>query len=92
MISVIIPVYNEENNLEPLFTRLVKVIKADKVNDYELIFVDDRSKDGSFSIIENMIYLLHNLCIYIAVKLFQSNLIQNLDTGGFQRVTHPCRI
>lgn len=42
LLSIIIPVYNEENNISPLLTRLEPIIKN---YNYELIFVDDGSKD-----------------------------------------------
>ena len=38
--SVVIPVFNEEGNLEPLYTRLTKVMK-DWGKSYEIIFVQD---------------------------------------------------
>ena len=46
-ISVIIPVYNEQNNLLPLYTELIEVLgKIDA--SYEIIFIDDGSTDQSF--------------------------------------------
>jgi len=52
-ISIIIPVFNEEENLSELYARLRKVMeKLKKV--YEVIFVDDGSKDRSFTILKNL--------------------------------------
>lgn len=52
-LSIIIPVYFNEMNLEDLYNDLhVKVLS--KVNDYELIFVDDGSEDKSYEIIQNL--------------------------------------
>jgi glycosyltransferase involved in cell wall biosynthesis len=51
--SVVIPVFNEEGNIEPLYTRLTKVLRALK-KPYEIIFVDDGSSDRSFPILENI--------------------------------------
>ena len=51
--SVIIPVFNEEGNLKPLYTRLTKVMRALK-RPYEIIFVDDGSSDGSFQILQDI--------------------------------------
>jgi glycosyltransferase involved in cell wall biosynthesis len=49
-LSIIIPVFNEENNLSPLYSELTEVIK--KLNlTYEIIFVDDGSTDNSFHIL-----------------------------------------
>lgn len=49
-ISVIIPVYNESKNLPIFFDSFYSFIKANKY-DYELIAVDDCSKDNSFSVL-----------------------------------------
>jgi len=46
-ISVVIPVYNEEQNLGPLYAELGTVL-LDLGLDYEIIFVDDGSVDGSY--------------------------------------------
>jgi len=42
LLSIIIPVYNEQENIIPLLKRLIPVIKK---YHYEIIFVDDGSKD-----------------------------------------------
>jgi glycosyltransferase involved in cell wall biosynthesis len=51
--SVVIPVFNEEGNIEPLYTRLTKVMRALK-RPYEIIFVDDGSSDNSFQILKDL--------------------------------------
>ena len=43
MISVIVPVYNEKENIEALYKKLIKVLKKED----EIIFVDDGSTDLS---------------------------------------------
>jgi len=43
-LSIVIPVYNEEDNIQPLIERLVKAV-ADITDSYEIIFIDDGSKD-----------------------------------------------
>lgn len=48
--SIILPVYNEEGTLETLYQRLTTVMTAISPN-YEIIFIDDNSKDNSFNII-----------------------------------------
>jgi len=49
-LSVIVPVYNEEENLRPLFTRLVAVLDGLK-KPYEIIFTNDGSRDGSLPLL-----------------------------------------
>jgi glycosyltransferase involved in cell wall biosynthesis len=46
-ISIIIPVYNEIENLDGTYNNLTKAIKILNINNYEIIFVNDSSKDGS---------------------------------------------
>ena len=48
--SVVIPVFNEEENLELLYRRLSRVLEG-LFEDYEIIFVDDGSTDNSLEII-----------------------------------------
>ncbi|HUV38421.1 MAG TPA: glycosyltransferase family 2 protein [Planctomycetota bacterium] len=52
-ISVVIPVFNEADNLEMLHERL-QALGASGEDDYELIFVDDGSSDGSLDIIRRL--------------------------------------
>ncbi len=53
MISVIIPVYNEEKNLNVLNSELNKVLKS-LVQDYEIIYIDDGSRDNSLKALINI--------------------------------------
>ncbi|MFN2196640.1 MAG: glycosyltransferase family 2 protein [Anaerolineales bacterium] len=49
-VSVVIPVYNEKDNLEPLHRELTEVLTSLTVT-YEIVFVDDGSTDGSFDVL-----------------------------------------
>jgi dolichol-phosphate mannosyltransferase len=46
-LSVVLPVFNEIDNLDELRSRLVKVLEACG-RTWEIVFVDDGSRDGSF--------------------------------------------
>ena len=52
-LSIIIPLLNEEDSLEELFSRIHDVCTTSNLS-YEIWFVDDGSTDLSWSIIENM--------------------------------------
>jgi polyisoprenyl-phosphate glycosyltransferase len=52
-LSIIIPIYNEEGNLQLLYERISKVA-ASITNDYELIFINDGSRDNSLPLIVSM--------------------------------------
>ena len=43
-ISIIIPLYNEVDNIEPLSHSIINAMQG---QNYEVIFVDDGSTDGS---------------------------------------------
>lgn len=53
LLSVIIPVYNEEGNLELLFKRLEKVLSTTDATP-EYIFINDGSRDHSMEIIRQL--------------------------------------
>ena len=50
-LSILIPLLNEEESLQELYTWIIKVMKAHNYS-YEIIFLDDGSSDNSWSIIE----------------------------------------
>jgi glycosyltransferase involved in cell wall biosynthesis len=51
-ISVILPVFNERETLELLAARLVPVLEESTGGSFEIVFVDDGSRDGSDQIID----------------------------------------
>jgi glycosyltransferase involved in cell wall biosynthesis len=53
LLSICVPVYNEEDNLPLLHQAIVAVCDPGKV-DFELLLVDDGSKDGSWAAIEKL--------------------------------------
>jgi len=52
-ISVIVPLFNEEESLPKLFEWIVKVMSDNKFT-FEVIFVDDGSTDNSWKVIETL--------------------------------------
>jgi glycosyltransferase involved in cell wall biosynthesis len=67
-LSVVIPVFNEEPNVEPLYGELTTTLEA-WGRPYELIFVDDGSTDGTFSVLER----LHGVDNRLRVIQFRRN-------------------
>ncbi len=54
-ISVVIPVYNNEGSLKILYDKIASTIKGYNASfTYELIFINDGSKDSSFDILVNL--------------------------------------
>ena len=53
LLSIVVPCFNEEDTLMHLYSVLRKEIDGNKVFDeYELIFIDDGSRDSTLSIIK----------------------------------------
>ena len=53
-LSLIVPVYNEEENLPLLYSAVDQALNPLN-NTWEVIFVDDGSKDGSFDVLQSLV-------------------------------------
>ncbi len=82
-LSIVVPVYNEEENLEPLYLRLTQALDAYNKS-YELIFVNDGSSDQSEAILD----ALHERRPEILKIIhFNGNFGQHMAImAGFERV------
>src|SRR6202158_4108664 len=54
MLSIVIPIHNEEPSILPLYDRLTAVLEPLQ-KQYEIIFVDDASTDRSFDLLANLV-------------------------------------
>jgi len=54
MLSIVIPIHNEEPAILPLYDRLTRVLEALQ-KPYEILFVDDASTDRSFELLANLV-------------------------------------
>ena len=53
MLSIVVPVYNEEENVRPLFEKIQAVCET--IGDtYEVLFVDDGSSDATFAVLSEL--------------------------------------
>ena len=52
-LSIVVPLYNEAENLLELYERLVTMLDSYK-NNSEIVFIDDGSNDHSFQILKNL--------------------------------------
>ena len=81
-LSVVIPVYNEEAGLPALFARLYPALDALNV-DYEVIFVNDGSRDGSAALLREQWERRGDVT---RVVLFNANYGQHTAiVAGFER-------
>jgi len=65
-LSIVVPVYNEESNLDPLMERLYPVVIATG-RPFEIIFTNDGSRDRSLEILKRMVQQ------YPGVKVIEFN-------------------
>src|ERR1700686_469430 len=54
MLSLVIPIHNEEPSILPLYDRLTAVLEKIR-KPYEILFVDDASTDRSFDLLANLV-------------------------------------
>lgn len=52
--SIVVPVYNSEQTLEELYTRIRNVFEHTMKENFELILVDDSSRDNSYTVMEKL--------------------------------------
>jgi dolichol-phosphate mannosyltransferase len=88
-ISIIVPVYYNEESLAPLFSELVQLELAfnEKGHHFELIFVDDGSGDGSWS---QLLQIKKQRDATRLVKLTRNFGAPHASKTGFQFVTGDC--
>lgn len=81
-ISIVIPVYDEEESLHGLFEALYPVLKATE-RTFEIVFVNDGSTDGSFGIL----YDLHKAHPEVRIIDLNGNFGQHMAImSGFEHV------
>jgi len=81
-ISVLIPVFNNQEILEELHKRLVQVLMR-LCDEYEILFVDDGSKDNSWNIIEALKKGNNRI---VGIKLMRNFGQQNAIAAGLKYV------
>ena len=53
-ISIVIPSYNESQNINEVYRRTAEVIKKLNIKKYELIFIENGSKDNSLDLLKKI--------------------------------------
>ena len=54
LVSILVPAYNEEETLNMLYERLEKLMNENSKYDFEILLVNDGSKDNTFSIMKSL--------------------------------------
>jgi glycosyltransferase involved in cell wall biosynthesis len=78
-LSVVIPVYNEEENIASLVERLVKTL-AEIPCRYEIVFIDDGSKDGS---VRRILEMQEKFPVIVLLRLSRNFGQHNAAQAGF---------
>ena len=53
-LSIIIPSYNEEENINELYKRIIKTLNETNIDDFEIIFIENGSSDNSLKILREI--------------------------------------
>ena len=87
-LSIVIPSYNEEENINELYNRLIKILDNLKIKSYEIIFVDNGSTDNSLKILKELNLKNKNLKIISLSRNFgyQNALIAGLEFASFDHL------
>lgn len=88
-VSVLIPCYNEEASLPLLYAELVKLMDTANEYDWELLFVNDGSKDRTMEIIKR---LRESDSRVSYVDLSRNFGKENAMLAGFDYVTGDCMV
>ena len=54
MLSIVVPIHNEEHSILPLYDRLTSVLLA-IARPYEILFIDDASTDRTYELLANLV-------------------------------------
>jgi len=68
LISVVVPVYKEEDNIRPFLARVIPVLE--RLGTYEIIFALDPSPDGTERLIREEIARNHNIGLMVFSRRF----------------------
>jgi dolichol-phosphate mannosyltransferase len=84
LLTIIVPVYNEQDNIEPLIRRLLPILKNYQ---YELIFVDDGSKDKTPQIIKKQAQKNQNIKL---ISFYRNFGHQMALSAGYETAKGDC--
>lgn len=88
-ISIMVPTYNEEENVKPLTQALVKLLEKKKNYDYEILFIDNDSKDKTREYLREICKQNKKIKAIFNAKNFGQF---NSPYYGMQQVTGDCVI
>jgi len=69
-LSVVIPCYNEEENVEKVYIEVKKAIESLRDYAYEIIFIDNASEDGTVPTLKEIVRIDRNVKIIVNTRNF----------------------
>ena len=88
-ISIVIPVYFNEDNLEPLYADLLEKFIRKTQDEYEIILVDDGSRDKSWPVMKRLADGDEHVFCYHLSRNFGSH---SAILCGLARATGDCAV
>lgn len=88
-VSVLVPCYNEEASLPLLYHEMNKLMHKEKSYEWELLFVNDGSKDNTINIIKELREKDKRVCYVDLSRNFGK---ENAMLAGFDYVTGDCMV
>lgn len=81
LVSILVPAYNEEEVLNMLYERLKKIIDSNTKYNFEILFINDGSKDNTLKIIKKLRSIDSNVCYLNLSRNFgkETAMIAGLD-------------
>lgn len=88
-VSIIVPCYNEQETLSRLYECLLEVINQQTLYDWEILFVNDGSKDSTLTIIKSLRSSDDRVCYVDLSRNFGK---ENAMLAGFDYATGDCAV
>lgn len=88
-VSILVPCYNEESTIPLLYPELKKVMDENEGYDWEILFVNDGSKDDTLGIIKSLASSDERVCYIDLSRNFGK---ENAMLAGFDYVTGNCMV
>jgi len=88
-VSILIPCYNEEQTLPQLYAQLVQLMDSDNNHEWEIMFVNDGSNDGTLALLQQLQRQDQRVNYLDLSRNFGK---ENAMLAGFDHVTGDCMV
>ena len=86
LLSLIIPVYNEEENVQNAYEKIIEFFHIHNDIQYEIIFTDNCSEDRTFEIIQSLALNDDRIRAYPFLKMLVINDQFYMDIGNAMEI------